>query len=112
MAPVAPIAPVALTSDISVTIPMTPQPPVAAPAVPVAAIPISAPTAASPVPVATAPTYTIDQLAQAGATLAQAGKMAEALTLLDQYGIQSIAELKPEQYGAFATELRAIGAQI
>jgi hypothetical protein len=51
-------------------------------------------------------------LANAGATLGQAGKMNEALALLARYGIQSVHGLKPEQYGAFAMELRALGAQI
>lgn len=63
------------------------------------------------VPVA-APTYTIDMLARAGAALTQAGKTQEALALLAKYGVQTVNQLKPEQYGAFATELRALGAQI
>ena len=63
------------------------------------------------VPIA-APTYTLDQLARAGAALAQAGKMQEALALLAKYGVQTVNQLKPEQYGAFATELRALGAQV
>lgn len=67
---------------------------------------------ASPVPVAVAPTYTLDALARAGATLAQSGKMEEALALLARYGVQTVNQLKPEQYGAFATELRALGAQV
>lgn len=65
----------------------------------------------APIPTAT-PTYTLDALARAGAALAQAGKMQEALTLLAKYGVQTVNQLKPEQYGAFATELRALGAQI
>ena len=63
-------------------------------------------------PPAAAPTYTLDQLAKAGATLAQSGKMEQALALLAKYGVQTISQLKPEQYGAFATELRALGAQV
>lgn len=59
-----------------------------------------------------APTYTLDALARAGAALAQAGKMNEALAVLAKYGVQSVNQLKPEQYGAFAVELRALGAQI
>lgn len=79
--------------------------PVAAPApVAPAAVPAAVPTAA--------PTYTLDALARAGAALAQAGKMQEALALLAKYGVQTVNQLKPEQYGAFATELRALGAQI
>ena len=32
--------------------------------------------------------------------------------LLGRYGVQAVTQLQPEQYGAFATELRALGAQI
>ena len=64
------------------------------------------------VPQAAAPTYTLDQLARAGAALAQSGKMEDALALLARYGVQTVNQLKPEQYGAFATELRALGAQV
>ena len=63
-------------------------------------------------PVADAPTYTLDQLAHAGAALAQAGKMDQAVALMTKYGVQSITQLQPAQYGSFATELRALGAQI
>lgn len=28
------------------------------------------------------------------------------------YGVQAVTQLTPDQYGAFATELRALGAQI
>ncbi len=83
----------------------------AAPA-PVAPAPVpTVPPAPAAVPIA-APTYTLDALARAGATLAQSGKMQEALALLAKYGVQTVNQLKPEQYGAFATELRALGAQI
>ena len=34
------------------------------------------------------------------------------LALLAKYGVQAVTQLKPEQYGAFATELRGLGAQI
>ena len=102
------------------------EPPIAAPAVPAAtptpqtqdaAIPTTVPNAANPAPVTPvvptgAPVYTLDQLARAGAALAQAGKMNEALALLAKYGIQTVSQLKPEQYGAFATELRALRAQV
>ena len=81
------------------------------------AIPTTVPNTANPAPVTPvvptgAPVYTLDQLARAGAALAQAGKMNEALALLAKYGIQTVSQLKPEQYGAFATELRALGAQV
>jgi hypothetical protein len=64
------------------------------------------------VPVPGAPTYTLDQISRAGASLVDAGKMQQLLELLGRYGVQAVTQLQPEQYGAFATELRALGAQI
>lgn len=69
-------------------------------------------TPAPTVPVAGAPTYTLDQISRAGASLVDAGKMQQLLELLGRYGVQAVTQLQPEQYGAFATELRALGAQI
>lgn len=96
----------------------TPAPvaaPASAPAPAPAAPPVTPmPTAAAPtsaVPV-TAPTYTLDQIAKAGANLVDAGKMEQLLALLTKYGVQAVTQLTPDQYGAFATELRALGAQI
>lgn len=89
--------------------------PAPAPAPAPAAPPVTPmPTAAAPtsaVPV-TAPTYTLDQIAKAGANLVDAGKMEQLLALLTKYGVQAVTQLTPDQYGAFATELRALGAQI
>ena len=64
------------------------------------------------VPVAEAPAYTLDQISRAGVSLVDAGKMQQLLELLGRYGVQAITQLQPEQYGAFATELRGLGAQI
>lgn len=103
-----------------------PAPTTAAPVVapspsptPVTNAPTAGPTSAAPgntpapaVPVAGAPTYTLDQISRAGASLVDAGKMQQLLELLGRYGVQAVTQLKPEQYGAFATELRALGAQI
>lgn len=98
--------------------------PVAPAPAPVAAAPVSGPQAALPgsvpaaapiaAPVAPAPTYTVEQIGKAGADLAtQApGKMPELLALLQKYGARAITELKPEQLGAFATELRGLGAKL
>jgi hypothetical protein len=63
-------------------------------------------------PITAAPTYTMDQLARAGAALAQAGKTDLCIALLARYNVKSISQLSPEQYGAFAAELRALGAQL
>lgn len=92
-----------------------------APAAPVpvqtASVPTPAPVAApapAPAPAVpvTAPTYTLDQIAKAGANLVDAGKMEQLLALLTKYSVQAVTQLTPDQYGAFATELRALGAQI
>lgn len=94
---------------------MPAQTPVAAP---VAAPAAPAPTAPAPVappaavPVATAPTFTREQIMTAGAALIDAGKMNELMTLLNTFGVQAVTQLKENQLGAFATELRKLGAQI
>lgn len=93
--------------------PVTPPPAPAAPVTPPTPAPASAPQTAAPVmPVAGAPTYTLDQISKAGAALVDAGKMEPLLALLTKYGVQAITQLQPAQYGVFATELRALGAQI
>lgn len=108
----APVSPA--SSNPASAVAPAPVAPAPAPA-PVAPAPVAsapAPTAAPAAVPTAAPTYTLDALARAGAALAQAGKMNEALALLARYGVQTVNQLKPEQYGAFATELRALGAQI
>lgn len=123
----APVAPVAAPVSPAPVNP-TPGPapttaaPVAAPSpspTPVTNAPTAGPTSAAPgntpapaVPVTGAPTYTLDQISRAGASLVDAGKMQQLLELLGRYGVQAVTQLQPEQYGAFATELRALGAQI
>lgn len=110
-APAAPVpvqtAPMPTPAPVAAPAP-APMPTPAAP--PVAPMPAAvAPTPAVPV---TAPTYTLDQIAKAGANLVDAGKMEQLLALLTKYGVQAVTQLTPDQYGAFATELRALGAQI
>lgn len=58
----------------------------------------------------TAPTYTLEQLMQASAQLMDKGQ--PPYDLLQKYGITMLTELNPENYGLFATDLRAKGAQI
>jgi len=91
----------------------TTAPPTQAPA-PTFAAPPPAPVSPPPagVPVAAAPTFTREQIMTAGAALIDAGKMADLMTLLNTFGVQAVTQLKPEQLGAFATELRKLGAQI
>ena len=64
------------------------------------------------VPVAAAPTYTVEQIMAAGSTLMDAGKINDLMNLLHKFGVQAVMDLKPEQLGAFATEMRALGAVI
>lgn len=124
-APVAPVADSAPAAPVSPT--PAPVAPVAAPVAPTAPAP-TAPVPTAPVPTeqpadapvahapdaapVNAPTYTVDQIARAGASLVDAGKMEQLLTLLARYGVAAVTQLKPDQFGAFATELRALGAQI
>lgn len=112
-------APVAPTAPATPAVPTTPVAP-APTTPPVASAPAAVPTATPAAPTApaapsvpvTAPTYTLDQIAKAGASLVDAGKMEQLLGLLTKYGVQAVTQLNPDQYGAFATELRALGAQI
>lgn len=124
--PATPAPAVAPVSPAPVNPTPGPAPTMAAPVVvpspsptPVTNAPTAGPTSAAPgntpapaVPVAGAPTYTLDQISWAGASLVDAGKMQQLLELLGRYGVQAVTQLKPEQYGAFATELRGLGAQI
>lgn len=93
--------------------PVTPPPVAVAPtlaAQPTPAEPAPAPPAA--VPVAAAPAFTREQIMTAGAALIDAGKRNELMGLLNTFGVQAVTQLKREQLGAFATELRKLGAQI
>lgn len=111
----APVPPVTMPPATVVPTQPTPAPvatPTPAPA-PVALAQTAAPTNPAPaVPVTTAPTYTLDQIAKAGASLVDAGKMEQLLALLAKYGVQAVTQLQPDQYGVFATELRTLGAQL
>lgn len=66
------------------------------------------------VPVAPAPVYTRNQISKAGAELiaADPAKMSALQELLAQFNVIAIPELKEYQFGAFATELRELGANI
>ena len=73
------------------------------------------PTPGTPaVPLAAAPTYTMAQIANAGAELIRQnpGLLPQVNALLTQYGVQAVTDVKPEHYGAFATALRGMGAKI
>ncbi len=117
-----PQTPVASPTPAPVAIPANGVPQ-AAPSAPVTPVPVqtSAPPVgqtapvgypAASVPVTPPPSYTQDQIAKAGHSLLEAGKMTELIALLGRYGVQAVTELRPDQFGAVATELRAMGAHI
>lgn len=73
--------------------------------------PVNAPEPAEP----EKPVPTIDQIANAGAALLDTdieGMMPKLLALLQEFGVQAITQLKPEQLGEFAERLRALGAEV
>lgn len=101
--------------------PVNPAPaptvPTRAPGAPLSATPAQTVAPVANVPVASAvptgaPTYTLDMIARAGAALVDAGKMDALCGLLAKYGVEALTALDPAQYGNFANDLRALGAQI
>lgn len=88
------------THTIAPSVPSFPSVAPAVNAAPASAVPTSA------------PRYTLDMISTAGATLIDAGKMEQLMQLLDKFGVKSLTELAPENYGAIATELRTLGAAI
>ena len=70
------------------------------------------PIAPAPTPVTNAKKYTREEIAKAGSALVTQNKMPELLALLQKHGVASVAQLKPEQYDAFAADLIALGAAL
>ena len=73
-----------------------------------------APVAPVEQPKTEAPSFTLAQIARAGADLmtAKPALQEELIALLKKYGAATVAELKQENFGAFAAELRKMGAKI
>ena len=66
-----------------------------------------------PQPVNTStPQYTLEDLARAAVPLQDAGRGQDLMALLQKYNVMSMTQLDPSVFGAFATDLRALGAQI
>ena len=67
-------------------------------------------------PQATVPTgqaaYSFEQIQLACAKVAQAGKRTELQGLINGFGLNSLLELKEEQYNDFVLKLREIGGTI
>lgn len=103
----APVAPAPVANPITPT--SAPQIAPVAQSVPNVSTP--APNPASLVPTA-APQYTLEMLAKAGTALIDAGRMADVMALLSKFGVEALTALDPSMYGAMATELRNLGAQI
>ena len=101
-APVQTAVPATETSTQTVQAAVTVTPPVQAapPAQQAAAVPVSA------------TSYSMDDLAHAAMALMDAGKQAGLQALLANFGVESLPLLPPEHYGAFATGMREMGAQI
>lgn len=74
--------------------------------------PAPAPVAPMPGVLTSTPGYTPDDLARAAMTLMDSGRQQELIGLLQNFGVSSLPDLRPDQYGAFATALRGMGAQI
>lgn len=71
---------------------------------------------AEELPQATVPTgqaaYSFEQIQLACAKVAQAGKRTELQGLINGFGLNSLLELKEEQYNDFVLKLREIGGTI
>lgn len=106
-APVAPVTTPPTTAPVSGLPPTTATPATAQYAQAITPPPVTAPPT-------TAPSYTMDQIARAGADLieAQPALMDALMAMLPKYGVQALSQLQPDQYGAVAIELRAMGAKI
>ncbi len=101
--PATPAQNAATTQTCTMPAPITTAPPVAASATgAVMAVPTSA------------PSYTLEQVAKAGADLIgqHPEKMTALMGLLQQFNVPAVQALKLDQLGAFATELRGLGASI
>ena len=104
------VAPEAPTSKTTIKTPATPE--VKTEVKPTAPVVETQPTEAATVPTA-APTYTIQELANAAKAILDAGNVEKLKALLtDQFGVKALTELAPERYGEFATAIRAMGAKI
>lgn len=110
MTPAAAAAP-AGAAQTTATVSPTPASTTAASVVPTAPAPTPATTAAIPTE---GPKYTIDDIARAGSMLAMQGpeKVAALNGLLQQFGLATLTQLKPDQTSAFVQAMRGLGAQL
>lgn len=97
----------AMTQPVQQVAPATPQPVQTQQMIPVTPPPVQQ----APVQTA-APSYSADDLARAAMTLMDSGRQGDLINLLAQFGTEALTQLPQEQYGAFATALRGLGAPI
>lgn len=111
--PVAPVPVQTQPMDAAAQQAMSAAVPVTPTAVPTQVAPAEpAPQPAAAVPTAV-PSYTQEQLALAASQVMEAKKdQAVIVNLLGKFGVQALTQLPKEQYGAFATELRNLGAKL
>ena len=95
------VSPTPASETAASVVPTAPAPSPAAPAAP-AALPTEG------------PKYTIDDIARAGSMLAMQGpeKVAALNGLLQQFGLATLTQLKPDQTSAFVQAMRGLGAQL
>jgi hypothetical protein len=104
----APVLTAAPTQQAPTAVPTAQQ---QAPATQAPVQPIQQPQQPTPVPTQ-APSYDLNQLAAAAGQLIDAGKLSEVQQLLASFGVPALTNLPPQQFGAFATKLRELGAKI
>lgn len=75
---------------------------------PVQAAPVQAAPAAAP----TTKTYTMDEIAKAAADFMTPETIPQLQALLASFGVNGLPELPADKLGAFAAELRKMGAKI
>lgn len=90
--------------------PIQPTTPQAPPAQDPHSVPTTAPQTPAQVPT-TAPSYDVQKLAVAAMQLKDAGRIGEIQELIAKYGVDTIMQLKPEQYDAFAQDLISKGVK-
>lgn len=109
-APAAPVAVPTAPAAVPTAPASVPVVPAAVPTTP-ASVPVAPAAAPAAVPTS-APSYSLDDLARAAMTLMDVGRQGELQQLLQQFNVAALPMLPKEQYGAFATALRGMGAQI
>ena len=107
-------APVMAAPAVNPTAPSEATPTASSPAMTTPAAAMTAPTVPTSVPTTPAPQITGDMVASAGAEFIRDHRemLGPLNALLQKYGVTCATELRPDQIGPFATEMRALGAKI